>query len=267
MKPKTIMKNHSALSLFLFKLAFSVFWIVIPVSGGHAALVGQWNFNEDTGTTSADVSGNGNAAVFQNGMDWTSGERVDDYAASFGGTDEFIDYGSSSIFNLISNFSIAVWVKPIAGSGEQLIFGKDYSSWALSYFQSGDLYFYAGGRGFSASAPSGEWSFVVATFDTGLGVIYVNGAIASFANLGSTVPDNAGISVTSGANLYLTNYFQGALSQAQLYNTTLNLADVQSLYLSGPVVAVPEPSVILLLAIGVIVIPVWRRASTIWTLS
>jgi hypothetical protein len=39
-------------------------------------LVAAWHFDEGRGTTAADYSGRGHAAMMQNGISWTNGERA-----------------------------------------------------------------------------------------------------------------------------------------------------------------------------------------------
>ena len=75
-------------------------------------LVAYWTFDEGSGTTAADSSGNGNTAILENGTAWSTGiigagsvrmDGVDDRAiirtASFGGA---------------GDMTIAAWVNPVA---------------------------------------------------------------------------------------------------------------------------------------------------------
>ena len=256
---KTYLKSVGAKWMILS----GVMTAAMGLSSAQAALVGQWNFNENSGTVSVDTSGNGNNASLQGTAGWGSGVEPDDYAAVFDGTSATVDYGTSSLFTVGNQFALAVWVKPVAHAGEQLIFGKGYS-FGLTYFMSGHAYFYGGGQGVSTALASDEWAFVVGVFDSGLATIYVNGVQANIANIGTTIPDTSGVPLMTGPNLYLPNLFLGSLSQAQIYNSALTGGEVADLYATGPVLApIPEPSAWALAAAGLAVLMVWRRRSAL----
>ena len=45
-------------------------------AGPPSGLAGAWGFNEGTGTTTADSSGNGNTATLVNGPTWVAGKSA-----------------------------------------------------------------------------------------------------------------------------------------------------------------------------------------------
>jgi hypothetical protein len=228
-------------------LVVAVVWLQSFVPA-QAVLVGQWNFNENMGTTSADASGNGNNAVLGETMGWGPGAVANDYSGVFDGTlNATVNYGTSSLFNIGQTFALAIWVKPVYQTGEQLIFGKGYS-FSLSYYNN-DVYFYGNGLAAQTALAANTWSHVVGVFDTGLATIYINGVFATMSNTMATIPDTTDVALTSGQNLYPPNQFMGSLSQAQIYNSTLTAGQVSTLYTDGPVI-VPEPSTSALLAMA-----------------
>lgn len=227
-------------------LVVAVLWLQ-SFAPAQAVLVGQWNFNENMGTTSADASGNGNNAVLQGTTGWGPGAVANDYSGVFDGTSATVNYGTSSLFNIGQTFALAIWVNPVSLAGEQLMFGKGYT-FSLSYYNN-KVYFYGNSLAAHTALAANTWSHVVGVFDTGLAAIYINGVSVAMSNTGATIPDTTGVALTSGQNLWLTNQFMGSLSQAQIYDSTLTAGQVSALYADGPVI-VPEPSTCALLAMA-----------------
>src|SRR3990167_283101 len=77
-----------------------------PTSG----LVGYWNFDEGSGATVADSSGNGNTGTLTNGPTWTTGKIGQ--ALSFDGSNDYVDAGTGSSLNLASSLTVSAWIKP-----------------------------------------------------------------------------------------------------------------------------------------------------------
>src|ERR1700683_2131135 len=61
-----------------------------------SALIGKWNFDEGTGTTSADLSGHGHPATFVGGASWASAGKEGTGLALDGATG-YADVGVSLI--------------------------------------------------------------------------------------------------------------------------------------------------------------------------
>src|SRR3990167_9799803 len=76
-----------------------------------SGLVGYWTFDEGSGTTANDSSGNNNTGALINGPTWTTGKIGG--ALSFDGVDDRVSTGAFSIGS--TNFSMSGWVKQSAG--------------------------------------------------------------------------------------------------------------------------------------------------------
>ena len=79
-----------------------------PVPG----LIAAYSFNEGTGSTVADVSGNhlnGNIV----GATWTTGGRYGN-ALSFNGTSSYVDLGNSVLLQLTGSMTLEAWIKAAA---------------------------------------------------------------------------------------------------------------------------------------------------------
>lgn len=75
-----------------------------------ANLVSYWRFDEDTGTSTADQTGNGNTGTLTNSPTWGLGKI--NYAVVYGGGTQYVGVSSTSNFNFSnSSFSVSMWVK------------------------------------------------------------------------------------------------------------------------------------------------------------
>ena len=69
-----------------------------------------WKFDEGSGTSVADSSGNGNTGTLVNGPLWTAG-RVGN-ALFFDGIDDNVTVPDSTSLDLSSSFTLSAWVNP-----------------------------------------------------------------------------------------------------------------------------------------------------------
>src|SRR3990167_3059837 len=100
-----------------------------PTSG----LVGYWNFNEVSGTTAADSSGNGNNGTLTptaGGPTWTTG-RIGNGALAFDGVDDQVNIPDSSSLADLPNgaFSVSAWInRTDSASNNDYILSKSHGS-------------------------------------------------------------------------------------------------------------------------------------------
>jgi len=92
-------------------------------SSGYADLVGHWPLDEGSGTTVADVSGNGNDGTIFNSPTWIAGPNgggaleFHGLGASGGGGD-YIDCGNDASLDITGPTSMALWIRPDADDPE-----------------------------------------------------------------------------------------------------------------------------------------------------
>src|SRR4029079_7772528 len=93
-----------------------------PVSSD---LVAYWNFDEGSGTTANDSSGNGNTGTLVNGPQWTTG--VTGKALLFDGISHNVTVMDSNSLNLSSAFTLSAWVNPASAFTDfRSILAKNY---------------------------------------------------------------------------------------------------------------------------------------------
>jgi len=227
------------------------------VTSPPAGTVGLWYFDENTGTTATDSSGNGNTGTLVNGPTWTAG--ISGSGLNLDGVDDYIlvpDSDSLSIGNngVDSPFSIEMWVKrnrAIGSSTERLISkyhntnGVEYNMQFHPtgfYFQifDGTPSFNSIGR-FGPEFGPGAWHHVVATYDgskSSSGIkIYVDGVRidTTDANTGTYTGSNNGPTpVTIGAtHTPLSNFFSGQIDEVAIYKRELTATEILQHYQAG----------------------------------
>ena len=86
----------------------------ILMTGGLSGLVAAYSFDEGSGTTTADLSGRGNAGTL-NGATWTAGKNGN--GLSFNGTSAMVTIADSASLHLTTAMTLEAWVRPtIVGS-------------------------------------------------------------------------------------------------------------------------------------------------------
>src|SRR3989338_2173060 len=109
------MQNHNTklkrtfLSLFSCCFALFVFSFALTAHAQDitSGLIGHWKFDETSGTSASDSSGNNNTGTLTNSPTWTTGKI--NSALSFDGTDDYVNIGNMNVSG--SGITIAAWVK------------------------------------------------------------------------------------------------------------------------------------------------------------
>ena len=175
-------------------------------------------------------------------MAWAgSGSGGDPYCLTCDGTDDTVDLGNLSAFDLAASaFTVEVWVKTTSTTNALGIFDKtkDSVGWYFGLASGANV-----GKprlGINATATvsatainDGNWHHVVATYDgsSNVQVIVDNGTptTASGVNPGGTTNEPLYL---FGA-LPSTNYLPGSIAQARIYGRVLSGAEITSLYSYG----------------------------------
>ena len=167
--------------------------------------MGLWHFNENSGTTVGDESGNGNTGTFVGAPAWTADGRFG-YALNFNGTSDYItipDAPSLDIDSLTGTLTIEAWIYPhVSGGGVYRSFiskrafgaGAGPCNYQISLDASnGNLLFYNGNTSTgiyvsSVSIPTNQWSYVAVTLSATEGRLrfYRNGALLDSSITGAT---------------------------------------------------------------------------------
>ncbi len=168
--------------------------------------------------------------------------------ASFNGANSFISTGSTGLPVGSAARSVFIWTY-YKGPYSSVDAAYTYGTWiagelsSIEIFDSNIVFNAAGGQSFTSSfaPPNDTWQFIGYTYAAGSNqiTIYDNGQSQTGALIGplNTVLPSANQSVISGrsgTSLHGDPYWNGLLSDLQVYNTSLSKQQVIQLYQNGP---------------------------------
>ncbi len=200
-----------------------------------SGLVGYWKFDEGSGTTTADASGNGNTGTLYNSPIWQTGSNCKEGSClSFNGTNSFVRILNSSTINPgTSNFSTNVWYNTNSLSG--ILYNKESLYETETASECGQAGCYAwqpawAWRGSGFNAVTGQWIMMTMVYDHANQYLYKNGVLVYSTPLTGDMGTN-GNNLTFAARSDGTSaFFNGALDEIRFYNRALSAAEVQNLY-------------------------------------
>jgi hypothetical protein len=207
--------------------------------------VGGWKFDDGSGSTAADASGNGNTATLH-GATWTAGKAGG--ALAFNGTNAYVTVPSTAALNsLKGQMTVTAWVNKAANlPGYGGIVGRREGTgwgdlWTLYYNNSGnDEYGFSvntSGGGASVTGPAStgalnQWVLLTGVYDGAQVRLYVNGVQVGAAAASGLIPDESSpliIGAGDNGSYGIGEYFKGAIDDVRVYNRALTPAEIQAL--------------------------------------
>ena len=202
-------------------------------SAPTAGLVGYWNFDNGSGTTATDSSGNGNAATLNGGATWVAG-KIGASALQLNGSTGYASMRNIP-FGGTNPITVCAWMKPDAFNSGRTIFSEASEivlqmngtnlQWILNSLSTNDR----------VSVPSGmtagNWYHVCGLYSAGTGMqVYINGILH-----GSVKPTGSYASVSNQIEIgrmggYKSGYFDGAIDEVRVYNRALSAQEVVDTY-------------------------------------
>jgi hypothetical protein len=216
-------------------------------AASSTTLIGAWTFNEGTGTSSADLSGNGHPAVLTGGATWATGKEGTGLALN--GTTGYADVGVALV-DTTKSFSVVSWANltivnawavvvsedDVIGSLFGLKLRGDNSNQFDFDVETSDVM----SPGFvvaqaTSTAQASTWVHLAGVYDAdGAGTMkmYVNGAPEATAAVGHTLLGATGHLVI-GRGLYngaTGSFVNGTLDEVAVYAGALSDAQVAAMY-------------------------------------
>ncbi|MEU4625888.1 beta-L-arabinofuranosidase domain-containing protein [Actinoplanes sp. NPDC023801] len=220
---------------------YSVYWNVTGTTPREA----RYPFDESSGTTAADATGNGWTATLAGGVTRTAGRSGN--AVLLNGSNGYVSL-PAGILSGVTAFTIATWVRIDAaatwtrvfdfgtGTGAYLFLTPRSSSGTARYAIA------SGGSGTEQRInaplplPTGAWTHVAVTHTGNLGVLYVNGAETA-RNTALTVRPSSLPSTTQnwiGRSQYGSDpYLTAAVDSFRIHSRALTAAEVAQLFSTG----------------------------------
>lgn len=194
--------------------------IVRPASIEHFFTL---RLNEDTGTSSDDVSGNQHHATF-NGATWDTG--VSGSSARLDGSNDNITTTFNANFPNPSTWSIGAWIYDEKGPGTTRDIVALYSS-STFYINTANQLDIPGCSAAGSQVRSYRWTHVGVTFDGTTARYYIDGQLAGTTNCNATVINNFDLgSHTTGSD---SGRFQGRIDEVRAFNRQLSDTEMASL--------------------------------------
>jgi hypothetical protein len=204
-------------------------------------LVAEWSFNEGSGTTTADVTGNGHTGTLSGGVSWTTG-LVGPYALTFNGASAgqvTVPDSPSLEFSATQSYSVTAWVYVPSLPNTEVgivtkfnLAGDWYGIWINSYNQwMGSAGNYA--PNLNGPTVSTGWSQVslVQNGSAGTLSLFVNGVrVAS----GPAEPSNGTGPLNIGGDNQAGGNFTGTIDDVRIYGRALSGGEIEGLFNSAP---------------------------------
>ncbi len=203
-----------------------------PTNTPASPPVAAFSFNENTGSTLNDSSGNGNNGTI-NGATWTTGKFGN--ALTFNGSSNYVTINDSNSLDLTNAMTLEAWVKPAAFTEWNTILLKE---------QSGNLVYgmYANtdgnvpsGESFTtygdyvrspAQLPLNSWSHIAVTYNSSVLKIFINGVEVGSKSINGALKTSTN-PLRIGGNTVWGEYFNGQIDEIRIYNRALNASEIQ----------------------------------------
>src|SRR5215468_130960 len=234
-------------------LGICIFLLANRLTTGYVAaqlengLIGYWSFDEGSGITANDSSGNGNNGTLVNGPIWTPGEIAG--ALSFDGVDDYVSFASLAQ----STISISAWVYAQATPGNVFPRIIDMPGYVLFLPEPSNPKSNPASLGFLSrrSDRDGEWdtpantmaynswNHVAVVYDSSStsnnADLYINGVKQTISKITppqGTQTSNEGEGII-GNHIPLNRGWDGLIDELRIYNRALSAAEIVSLYDQG----------------------------------
>jgi ABC-type transport system substrate-binding protein len=236
--------NKLAISLIIMivlSLLFSGLNTHANGSGGN--LVGYWRFDEGSGTTASDSSGNGNTGTLHGGAAWTDGRFAK--ALDFSGVDGYVQIPQSSSLDVTAQVTVEAWVNLRAyvdsvGYESHVVSRSDDAGgplYVLCTHANGkigyDIGVFTGYHQSAATLPLNSWTHLAMTYNGASVCLYINGVPDSnYAQSGSIPTTSNWLAIGckptgthGGPGTYA--YTNGIIDDVRIYNRALSQQEIQ----------------------------------------
>lgn len=205
-----------------------------PPSGG---LVVAYSFDESSGTTAADSSGNGRTATLVNGPTWTGGKYGN--AVGLDGIDDHVAVSSPNLPT--GDYTYEAWVNVDRNNAFQTIMesldGVGGAELELNLAAGGAVQVWSNNTQrltTATSIPIGAWSHVALTRQGSTIRVYLNGVLQSQSGSDSgplnfsICPLVIGVDADSACTGLLNGYLDGRIDEVRIYSRGLSQAEIQT---------------------------------------
>lgn len=207
-----------------------------------AMLHAYLRFDEASGTTASDATGNGRNGTLVNGPTWGSGKFGN--AVYLDGSNDHVTL-PTGVVNGLTDFTISTWVYLNSASTWSRVF--DFGTGTTNYMfltprhtnTSGTVRFAIRTPSVSeriingtSALPTGAWTHVAVTLSGSTGILYVNGAEVGRNSSMTLTPNSLGATTQNyiGRSQYSDPYLNGRVDDFRIYAAALSAIEIARLY-------------------------------------
>jgi hypothetical protein len=208
--------------------------VAVTVSNALLNLVAAYSFDEGTGTSVSDTSGNNlNGTI--TAATWTTAGKYGK-ALSFNGTSALVTIADHALLDLTTGMTLEAWVYPTTLSNYRTVILKErptdlaYAIYANDGAPRPSTWITAGASATAAGTSAltlNTWTHLAATYDGAVLRLYVNGLqVGSQARTGLLFV--SGNPLRIGGNTVWGEYFAGRIDEVRVYSRALSATEIQS---------------------------------------
>ena len=204
-------------------------------------LAAAYAFNEGSGPSAADISGN-NLNGTLSGAAWTTQGKFGG-ALSFDGVNDWVTVPDAAVLDLTTGMTVEAWVYPTAGGS-----GPVWRNVVIKERSGGEVYnlYSANGsnvpvvyviRAAQTNPPQDAtgtvalalnvWTHLAATYDGATLRLHVNGVQVGSRAVSGALLTSTGV-LRIGGNSVWGEYFEGRIDEVRVYNRALTITEIQS---------------------------------------
>jgi hypothetical protein len=242
-----VMKNINVRGKYLAIAALvAAFMLTGPKVLAAGDLIGYWNFDEATGTTAADSSGNSNDGTFT-GPGVTHSTVlpptscfVNTHSLQFNGSGDYVNIPDNATMDPANQISISFWMNPdtVTNGYQHVVFKQGPVVTSYGVWLNGDHVYMEDndntvrGLNSNSTVTPGVWYYITVTYNGTDQDLYIDGVLDNHQTIpGITLAyTNSPVKVGSGD---YNNPFAGYVDDLRIYDRALTQAEVTDLASGG----------------------------------
>lgn len=207
-----------------------------PPPPGNGTLL-AYGFNEESGTTSADLSGNNSPATLVGGVTWTSA-AVSGNAVALNGSTGYVSVANAGLSG--GSFTASAWVFLTRNNMFQTVIEAlepSSNGWELDLESGGRLSLWSNNTlrfTTAAAVPLNTWTYLTLRRSGATWEVFINGSKQPETGTDATTftfgacPFSVGVDADIGCTSGLNGFLQGRVDEVRVYNRALTDAEIQT---------------------------------------